>query len=57
MDPKKPTMMPGQSPYTANELDRLYNLLEGPAELNDQLTSEEVDEMERELERRQRRGG
>lgn len=49
--PDAPHMMPGQEPYTAAELERVQSFVSGASELQDAMTSDELDELEREVNR------
>lgn len=47
-----PKMMPGETPYTHEEWKKLQKLLRGAAAVDDALTAEEMDELERDLEKK-----
>jgi hypothetical protein len=46
-----PKMMPGQAPYTAEELKSLYSLVNIVAQVQEDLSPDELDEWERSLSR------
>lgn len=52
-----PKMMPGQEPYTDAEWSQVASLIHDVAGLHEQMSAEELDELEREIERKRREKG